>query len=154
MLNTTWTHVWLPCLNSCCWSILGVLVVSYLLYWSILDGMRVVVVVDDVKVSDGVSLASTGELDVHGGLARSFSVHCEMGRFATLHSWTSNSRTLSLDLGGIMGRFHFDPERADGNLLQNRKNLNETYLHRMEHLLTHIYLTHVKQTTTQNKPWP
>ena len=67
--------------------------IRYLLYGGVADGVRVVMVVDDFKVSDGLSLGRPGEVDLRLGLACSLGVYGEVGRFAHLHAWKDLHRT-------------------------------------------------------------
>lgn len=55
----------------------------YLLCRCVLDSLRVVVVIDDVKVFHG-----RGEGNVQQCFTCSFSQHGEMSRFSALHTWT------------------------------------------------------------------
>lgn len=53
----------------------------YLLHRCVLDCVRVVVVVYDLKVCDSFSFGRAGEVAVQVGLSSSFSVHSEVSGF-------------------------------------------------------------------------
>lgn len=117
-------------------------------------------VINDLKVTDGLSFERRCEAHLRRGLARSFSVNREVGWLAHLHTcgpstgninhhfitqithFISNtkdltclaeSRTLCLNFVSIMGRVHFYTEGADGNFLKGsteRENVIAVIVHR------------------------
>lgn len=117
---------------------------TYLLYRCVFDSLRVVIVIDDVKVFDG-----RGEWNIQRCFPSSFSQHCEVSGFTALYTWTgrrkerdlngnsqiwkqtfsfihcvlvcltraSQSRTLCFNFRCIMGRIDFNLEGALWNFL-------------------------------------
>lgn len=73
----------------------GVKVLRYLLHCCVADGVRVVVVVDDLEVSDRVTFRCSGEVNLRFGFASSLCVNGEVGGFTHLHPCTVQTKTLS-----------------------------------------------------------
>lgn len=67
---------------------------SYLLDSSVADSVRIVVVVDDLKVSHGFAFGCSSEVDLRFGLASSLCVNGEVGGFTYLHTCTSQKETV------------------------------------------------------------
>lgn len=59
-----------------------------LLHGSVAHGVGVVVVVDDLEVSDHVAFASGAEADLGLGLPSSLGVNGEVGGFVDLDTWS------------------------------------------------------------------
>lgn len=66
--------------------------VAYLLHGCVAHGVGVVVVVDDLEVSDGVGFAGGAEVNLRFSLTCSFSVDGEVSGFAHLHTCTGEHR--------------------------------------------------------------
>lgn len=61
---------------------------TYLLDSSVLDSIRIVMVVDDFKVSHSLALGCPGEVHVQFGLASSLGQHSEVSWLSDFHTWT------------------------------------------------------------------
>lgn len=59
---------------------------AYLLHRSVFDSVRVVPVVDDLKVFNSFSFVGAGEAAVHVGFSCSFGVHSEVGGFVQFYT--------------------------------------------------------------------
>lgn len=64
----------------------------HLLDGGVADGVRVVVVVDDLEVSDGFSFRSSGEEDFRFGFTGSLCVDGEVSRFTNLNTFRGNQK--------------------------------------------------------------
>lgn len=60
---------------------------AYLLDGRVLDGVGIVMVVDDFKVPHGLTLGSASKLHVQLGLARSLGQHREVSGLPHFHTW-------------------------------------------------------------------
>lgn len=92
-----------------------------LLNSGVLDGVGVVMVVDDLKVPHSFPLqASCCELDLRLGLACSLGKDGEVGRSTHLHACLVESWALSPHFASIMGRINLNSEWTDGDFLENK----------------------------------
>lgn len=65
---------------------------AYLLDGRVLDGVGVVMVVDDFKVPHGLALGSPGKVHVQLGLAGSLGQHREVSGLPNFHTWVPTPR--------------------------------------------------------------
>ena len=82
--------------------------VSYLLDGGVADGVRVVMVVDDLEVSHGFAFRRSGEVDLGFGFAGSLRVNGEVGGLSHLHTCTGE-RKPHQDTSAPATQHHSDP---------------------------------------------
>lgn len=63
---------------------------SDLLHRRVADGVRVVVVIDDLKVSDRLAFSCSGEVNLRFGFPGSFCVNSEVSRFSHFNTCTES----------------------------------------------------------------
>ena len=59
----------------------------YLLGGCVFNGVRVVIVIDDIQILHDVARARAAELHVERGLSSPLGVHSEVGGFPVFHTW-------------------------------------------------------------------
>lgn len=60
---------------------------AYLLGGRVFNGVRVVIVIDDIQILHGVARDWAAELHVERGLSGSLGVDSEVGGFPVFHTW-------------------------------------------------------------------
>lgn len=66
----------------------------YLLDGRVLDGVGVVVVVNDLKVPHSLTLGSPSKVHIQLGLASSLGQHRKVSRLPNFHTWRANPKTV------------------------------------------------------------